>query len=131
MHSPIRGARWAVVAVALVFASQTAVADKHKRRVKVRESVAACTSFDQVDRADDSLDFVVGNTCDVAVACSVSWTVICAPETKAARRHQHGQAFSLATAQTQSTNADAGTCGSQAWAIDNIVWACQPEAPAD
>lgn len=129
MRLPAPGARWALCALALAFLASPAVADnkKKKTRVKQRTSVAACTSFEQLDREDDSVDLVIANACEVQVACSVSWTVTCAPGTKRARRTQHGEAFTLATAQTQTQNASAAVCGNDGWAIDDVVWSCNPQ----
>jgi|GEM_PF-1830857 len=128
MRLPTTGSRWVLCALALTLATNTAFADKKKKsKVKARESVAACTTFDQLDRDDDSVDLVIGSTCEVAVSCSVSWSLICAPGSKKAHKTQHGQAFSLTATQSQSTNASAGTCGNDGWTIDDVVWSCNPE----
>lgn len=129
MRLPTTGARWVLCTLALTLAVSSASADnkKKKTKVKARDSVAACTSFDQLDREDDSVDLVIGSTCSMPVSCSVSWTLVCAPSTKKTRKTQHGEAFSLATDQTQSTNASAGTCGNDGWVIDDVVWSCNPE----
>lgn len=127
MSQPSSWARWAACALALAVAVSPALADKKKKRTKARPSIATCTSFDQVDRADDSVDLVIANSCEIGLACSVSWTLTCAPGTRHATRHQHGQAFSLATAMSQASNASPAECGSQAWAIDDVTWSCQPE----
>ena len=130
MRLPTRGARWALCALALSLAASPAYADRGKKkkpRAKPRESVAACTNFDQQDREDDSVDLVISSTCEVPVACSVSWSLVCAPGTKHAHRSQHGEAFALTSSQTQSTNASAGTCGNDGWVIDDVVWSCNPQ----
>lgn len=130
MSQPSTWARWAACALALAIAASPAIADKKKKRTKVRTSIATCTSFDQVDRADDSVDLVIANSCDIGLACSVSWTLTCAPGTRSASRHQHGQAFALATAASSAANASPAECGNQAWAIDDVTWSCLPDAPA-
>lgn len=128
MRLPTTGARWALCALALALVASPALADKKKKpKVKQRTSVADCTSFEQLDREDDSVDLVVANSCEVQVACSVSWSVTCSPGTKRARRSQHGEAFTLATTQSQTNNASATSCGNDGWAIDDVVWSCNPQ----
>ncbi|MBK9031125.1 MAG: hypothetical protein IPL61_07285 [Myxococcales bacterium] len=131
MSQPNRWARGAACALVLALAAQPALADRKKKKARApRASIADCTSFEQVDRVDESVDLVIANTCEVAVACSVSWTVTCAPGTKRAHRHQHGSAFALATTQSQAANASAAVCGNDGWVIDDVLWSCQPEPPA-
>ncbi len=129
MSKPSSWARWAACALVLAVVAQPALADKRKKKVKPRPSIAACTSFEQVDRIDDSVDLVIANSCEIAVSCSVSWTVTCAPESKRIHRHQRGQAFALASMASQSANASAAVCGNDGWVIDDVVWSCQPGAP--
>ncbi|MBP8811849.1 MAG: hypothetical protein KBG48_23970 [Kofleriaceae bacterium] len=130
MRRAITLARGAICALALTLIVSPAVADKRKKRVKPRPSIAACTNFDQVDRVDDGVDLLIGNQCELEVSCSVSWTVTCAPDSKRKRRHQGGKAFRLAIAQVESTNASAAMCGNDGWVIDDVVWACEPVAPS-
>lgn len=132
MSMPKLWARWAACALALAVVAQPALADKRKKKVKARASIAACTSFDQVDRVDDSVDLVISNSCEIPVSCSLSWTVTCAPDTKHKHRHQHGQAFDIATDMAQTANASAAACGNDGWVIDDVTWSCQPgAAPAE
>lgn len=131
MSKPSSWARWAACALVLAVVAQPALADKRKKKVKARTSIAACTSFEQVDRVDDSVDLVIANSCEIPVACSVSWTVTCAPDSKRTHRHQHGQAFDLASTASQTANASAATCGNDGWVIDDVTWSCQPGAAAD
>lgn len=120
-------ARWATCALPLslvipaVLSVHPAAADRRHR------SLAACTSFDQVDRGDDKVAFTIHNTCSIPVDCSVSWRVVCAPETKK-RRSSHPGAARLAIIEggNQSAEASAAICGDDAWAIDSVQWSCQP-----
>ena len=129
MRLPTPGTRWVLCALARALAVSPALADnKKKKKAKAkRDSVAACTSFDQLDREDESVDLVIGSSCEVAVACSVSWTLVCAPGSKKARKTQHGEAFVLNATQSQSTNASAGVCGNDGWVIDDVLWSCNPQ----
>lgn len=129
MRLPTTRARWGLGLCALVLAASPALADQKKKkpRVKPRVSVAECTTFEQVDREDDSFDLVIASTCEVPVACSVSWTLVCSPGTRKSRRSQHGEAFTLTAAQSQTTNASAGTCGNDGWVIDDVIWSCNPQ----
>lgn len=123
----VRGLLCALALAALC--SPAAAGPKKSRAKKVKAvSVAACTSFDQLDREDeDGVDIVVSSRCDVKLACSVSWSLTCQPAVGKSRRSQHGQAFSLVTDATETTTASAGTCGNDGWVIDNVSWSCQPE----
>jgi len=132
MRLPTLGARGVLCAVALALAASPALADHKKKKPKAkppRVSVADCTTFDQRDREDESIDLVIGSSCEVPVACSVSWTLVCAPGTRQSRKSNHGEAFTLVAAQVQSTNASADTCGNSGWVIDDVVWACNPQSP--
>ena len=97
---------------------------------KKSRSLAACTSLDQKDLDDESgVNLTVKNDCDVAVQCSMSWQLVCAPDSKS-RRHASKQqsAFRVESSTGQSRTASADTCGSDAWAIGDINWSCQPTA---
>jgi len=113
-------ARWATYALALSVCLP-ALADRTPR------SLSSCTSFDQVDKGDDAVSFTITNTCTVPVDCSVSWRVVCAPESKK-RRSVHAASAKLNLDQSSSgaTDASASTCGDAGWAIDNVEWSCQP-----
>ena len=131
MSKPSSWARWAACALVLAVVAQPALADKRKKKVKARTSIAACTSFEQVDRVDDSVDLVIANSCEIPVACSVSWTVTCAPDSKRTHRHQHGQAFDVSTGFAATATGSAGTCGNDDGVTDDVAWSCQPGAAAD
>jgi len=113
----VRGATCAL-AIAIVV---PAFADRPRR------SLAACTSFDQADRGDDRVAFTIHNGCSIPVDCSVSWRVVCAPDTRK-RRAAHAGSVKLAIADgaSQSAEASAAICGDDAWAIDSVQWICSP-----
>ena len=114
-------ARWATCALAILIAVPVAMADRGKK------SLATCTAFDQVDKDDDEVQFTIHNTCSVPVDCSISWRVVCAPDSKKRRASHAGAAkLALGDASSQSATASASVCGDDGWAIDSIVWACEP-----
>ena len=112
--------RWATCALAISIVVP-AFADRARR------SLSDCTSFDQVDRGDDKVAFTIHNACTIPVDCSVSWRVVCAPDSKK-RRASHPGSVKLAIADggSQSTEASAAICGDDSWAIDSVHWACLP-----
>lgn len=134
MVRPHRGARGAwcaralllVTAAVAVAAPGSAAAGKKKVRSK-KTPVSVCAHFDQLDREDDGVDLVVANRCEVKLSCSVSWTLVCAPDTAAAARSQHASAFALEVGRDQSTLASPAVCGNDGWVIDDVTWSCQPE----
>jgi len=113
----VRGATCAL-AIAIVV---PAFADRPRR------SLAACTSFDQSDKGEDRVAFTIHNGCTIPVDCSVSWRVVCAPDTRK-RRAAHAGSVKLAIADgaSQSAEASAAMCGDDAWAIDSVTWSCTP-----
>jgi hypothetical protein len=91
------------------------------------KSISSCTSFGQEDKGDDKVEFKIQNTCEIPVDCSVSWRVVCAPDSKKRRAAHVGAAkMSLANGASQTAEASAAICGSDAWSIDSIAWNCQP-----
>ncbi|MEZ4401847.1 MAG: hypothetical protein R3B06_17595 [Kofleriaceae bacterium] len=121
-------APWAACALVLALTTTTVFADRKrgKRPAKARDSIAMCTSFDQVDRDDEAIDLVVANDCEVALACAVSWKLTCVPQRGARQAHQHGVTFDLAPAQQQRSLASPEACGNDGWEIDDVVWSCKP-----
>lgn len=113
-------ARWATCALALgIFASSAAASKK---------SLADCTSFDQVDKGDDSVELTVKNSCSIPVDCSLSWQVICAPSSKT-RRAVHADSAKLSLAAdrgVQSKAVSAAVCGDDTWTISGVTWSCAP-----
>lgn len=131
MRSPVR-ARWAFCALALCLLAPAATADPDAEAPKKKDrpskkSIAACTSFDQRDRADeDGVDFVFASSCETKLACGVKWTLTCAPGTKSAKKTKEAVAFSLDTGTGEEVTASAAACGYHGWEIAQITWSCQP-----
>ena len=115
--------RWATCALTLLIVIPVipAAADRRHR------SLAACTSFDQADKGGDKVAFTIHNACSIPVDCSVSWRVVCAPDSKK-RRASHPSTAKLAILDggSQSTEASAAICGDDAWSIDAVQWSCHP-----
>jgi hypothetical protein len=112
-------ARWASCALAISICTP-ALADRAK-------SLSACTTFDQVDQGDARVAFTIHNTCSIPVDCSVSWRVLCAPDSKKRRAAHAGSAkLALAPGGGDSTEASAAVCGDDAWTIDSVHWRCEP-----
>lgn len=115
-----RWARWAMGALAITICFP-AFADRSRR------SLSDCTSFDQTDKGDDKVAFTIRNACSIPVDCSVSWRVVCAPGSKTRRAsHPSTAKFAITDGGTQSAEASAAICGDDAWTIDSVQWACQP-----
>jgi hypothetical protein len=113
-------ARWAMCALAITIPAFAIAKGK---------SLSDCTSFDQEDKGDDAVKFTVKNSCTVPIDCSMSWRVVCAPDSKK-RRAVHPASFkiSLASGVSDSKEASAALCGDAGWTIDSIKWSCQPTA---
>jgi hypothetical protein len=96
--------------------------------IRIRRSVAACTSFDQADKGDDKVELTIHNTCSIPVDCSVSWRLVCAPDSKK-RRSAHREVARLAIPDggSQSTEASAAVCGNEGWLIDSVLWRCEAD----
>ena len=115
-----RWARWATCALAITICVP-ASADRARR------SLSACTSFDQTDKGDDKVAFTVHNACSIPVDCTVSWRVVCAPQSKTRRASYPSSAkFAVTEGGSQSAEASAVVCGDAAWTIDLVQWTCQP-----
>jgi hypothetical protein len=114
-------ARWATCALAILIAAP-AVAGK-----RITKSLSDCTSFTQVEKGDDAFEMSVHNSCKAQVDCSVSWKVICAPQSQKRRAvHAKSSKFTLTEGTGQSTEASAAVCGDEAWTIDSVTWGCEP-----
>ena len=113
--------RWATCALALSLCVP-ALADGTRRKS------LDCTTFDQNDQGDDRVEMTVHNHCTVPLTCSISWRLVCAPDSRK-RRSVHSGASQLALVEgaTKSTVASATTCGDDGWSIDNIEWSCKPD----
>jgi hypothetical protein len=113
-------ARWATCALAISICVP-ALAGSGKK------SLAECTSFDQKEKGDDAVELTIKNTCTVPVDCSISWRVVCAPESKKRRAvHPGSSKLSLSEGGALSAQASATVCGDDGWAIEAIEWSCQP-----
>lgn len=116
--------RWATCALAISIVPMFAVPASADRP---RRSIAACASFDQADRGEDRVAFTIHNACSVPVDCAVAWRVVCAPDAKQRRASHPGSAqLAIPEGASQSAEASAAICGDDAWAIDSVVWRCQP-----
>ena len=124
--------RGVIATVALAVVSTTAAAGPKTghRKPRTVKAIAACTSFDQVDREDDGVDLVVANRCEIKLACSVSWSLTCRPAVGKSKKSQHGEAFALSTDAVQTTSATPTACGNDGWVIDDVTWSCQPDPEA-
>lgn len=128
MRAAASWTRWATCALALSICMPVAIADRGGGGAP-RKSLASCTTFDQQDKDDDKVEFTIHNTCTVPIDCSISWRVVCAPESKKRRATHPGLAkLALANNTTQSTQASASVCGDAGWSIEAISWSCQPTA---
>jgi hypothetical protein len=117
-------ARWATCALALSILVPAAMADRGAKK-----SLADCTYFDQRDKGDDKVEMTIKNLCTVPVDCTMSWRVVCAPDSKKRRSvHPSSVKVSLDSGASDSKEASAAQCGDDAFAIDSIQWACQPNA---
>jgi putative hemolysin len=123
--SSVRSARCVralALAISIVPASAVPASADRPRR-----SIAACASFDQVDRGDDRVAFTIHNACGIPVDCSVSWRVVCAPDARKRRASHPGSArLAIPEAASGSAEASAAICGDDAWVIDAVMWSCQP-----
>ncbi len=123
-------ASWPGIAlVTLCILSPAALAQKSSKK-KAGKSLAACTSFDQVDRDDeDGVDLSVSSTCDVKMSCTIKWRLTCSPDSKKKRKSTwEGYSFELEGIASGQTTAAATSCGNNSWSIDSISWSCQPLA---
>lgn len=131
MRSPCR-ARWSICAVALsvVAVSPAVLADsKSSGKKPSKRTISACTSFDQLDRADeDGVDFSITSSCDVELACGIKWKLTCAPESKKRKTFREAAAFNLTTGTTAGVTASSARCGHDGWEIAEITWSCEPVA---
>ena len=113
--------RWATCALATSLFVPTALADRGHR------SLAECTAFEQADKGDDTVQFTIHNGCSVPVDCSISWRVVCAPDTKKLKSsHASAMKLALTDGGTRSAEASAAVCKDDSWAIEDVAWSCAP-----
>lgn len=93
-----------------------------------RRSLDHCTSFTQVDESDVVSTLTVQSTCSMPIDCTVSWRVVCAPDSKKRRAvHRKTVAFTFATGDAKTARASAEICGDDSFVIDSVQWSCQPQ----
>jgi len=115
-------ARWATCALAMMILVPAAAADRDSKK-----SLASCTSFDQTDKDDDTVELSIHNSCSIPVDCTMSWRVVCAPSSKKRRASHAGSAkLVLTSGGTGSGQATASVCGDDSWSIEAINWSCEP-----
>jgi hypothetical protein len=113
-------ARWATCALAISICVPALAGGAKK-------TVGDCTSFDQTDKTDDTVELTIKNTCSMPVDCSISWRVVCAPDSKKRRAvHPGSSKLALTTGAASSASASAAVCGDDGWSIEAIEWSCQP-----
>jgi hypothetical protein len=119
--------RWATCALAIAIVMPGVMPVVPALADRPRRSLGSCTSFDQADKGDDRVAFTIRNACSIPVDCSVSWRVVCAPDTRKRRAAHPGSVkLSIAEGTSQSAEASAAICGDDAWAIDSVAWTCLP-----
>jgi hypothetical protein len=119
------GARWANCALAATIAFGLAACDSATAGSK--KSLDDCTSFEQVETSEEAMDLTIKSTCSIPIDCSVSWRVVCAPDSKKRRNtHRSAATMQFPTVDTKSTQASAAVCGDDPWVLDSINWACEP-----
>ncbi len=112
--------RWATCALAISICVP-ALAGSSKK------SLSDCTTFDQKEKGDAAVELTVKNSCTVPVDCSISWRVVCAPDSKKRRAvHPGSSKLALTEGAALSADASASVCGDDGWTIDQIEWSCQP-----
>jgi hypothetical protein len=116
---PVAAALCALVVTTFSSMSPATADDVRKR------SLARCTSFDQRE-TESALELTIKNSCTMPIDCTVSWQLVCAPESRKRRKITPGQmAFTLSSDAVQSTAASAEACGDDSWIIKNVLWRCE------
>lgn len=128
MRSIIFASLISAVLVPAAFAKDAAKTPVVKKQQVEKKSLATCTSFEQTDKDDDTVEFAVTSTCDIPVDCTVSWKLVCAPKSKTRRaEHPASKIFAkMGSSTTSKVDASAGECGADAWEIDQVTWSCTP-----
>jgi hypothetical protein len=118
------GARWATCALAAMIVVPFVTADSSAGGKK---SLDDCTSFEQVETSDEAMDLTIKSTCTIPIDYSVSWRLVCAPDSKKRRAtHRKSAKMTFPTVDTKSAQASAAVCGDDPWVLDSINWACEP-----
>ncbi len=109
------------LAVTTIPSLQPATADT----VRGRRSLARCTSFDQRQN-ESSLELTIKNSCTMPIDCTLSWQLVCAPESKKRRKvTPESMEFTLSSDSSQVTAASAASCGDDSWLIKSVSWRCE------
>jgi hypothetical protein len=123
--------RWASCALALSLVTPALadkLADKPADNPRPHKTLDDCTSFEQADKGADQVEMTLTNRCTLPVSCSISWRVVCAPQSRKRRSvHPTTSKLALVEGATQSTTASASQCGDDGWSIDHIDWSCKPD----
>ena len=123
----MRSMSWAGWATCALAASILVPAFATTGTAGTRKSLDDCTSFDQTDKDEETVDLAIHSSCTIPIDCAVSWRVVCAPDSKKRRATHKGSAkLSFATSATKSVEASAAVCGDDAFSIDSINWSCEP-----
>jgi hypothetical protein len=93
---------------------------------KTGKSLSDCTSFTQKEKGDDAVEMAVHNSCKAQVDCSISWKVVCNPDSKKRRAvHEKESKFTLLEGTEKTAEASAAVCGDEAWTIQSVTWGCE------
>lgn len=119
----VGAAALAVTVVSSSFAPSLVVAEATPSKPR---SLARCTSFEQREKDETSLEITIKNRCSMPIDCKLSWQLVCAPESKKRRKVlPESTAFTLSTDAAQSTSASATVCGDDSWVIQSVTWRCE------
>jgi hypothetical protein len=92
---------WATCALAItVAAPMLASAPAAAEHSHGGKSLAECTAFDQADKGDSAVQFTIHNTCTIPVDCTLSWRLVCAPDSKK-RRSTHPSSGAASPTKTE------------------------------
>ena len=113
--------RWAICALAIGIALPATAG------IHAKKSLADCTSFSQKEKGDDGFEMSVHNSCKAQLDCSISWKVVCSPESQKRRAvHANSSKFTLLEGGEKSAEASAAVCGDESWTIEQVNWGCEP-----
>ncbi len=101
--------------------STPAIADT----VRAKRSLARCTAYEQRE-SEASLDITIKNSCTMPIDCTISWQLVCAPESKKRKKvSSESTSFTISTNSSQLTAASASSCGDDSWLIKSLTWRCE------
>jgi hypothetical protein len=96
-----------------------------KKKVEARRDVSRCVKYVQRQK-DDGLDLNLDSSCDMDLACSVSWVLSC----EGSADRNEASAFELLAGTAYGVSASAGVCGDSGWSIKRVRWSCKaPDSP--